>query len=165
MKKLLISFALLSASLSTQAGVAHAASLAETAQKPEDSPAHTLNPVIQWNRTLLVIVRTPGAQSPTVHPTRNFAIMHAAIYDAVNAIDERHKPYLVTLPEVPRNASQEAAAAGSTRGINQALYDLQSAAGCRASEVVSLDCRRKGKDPRYCDRIGRCGSHFGSAKQ
>ena len=46
-----------------------------------------VSPVVQWNRTLLVIVRTPGAQPGTVHPTRSFAIMHAAIYDAVNAID------------------------------------------------------------------------------
>ena len=48
--------------------------------------------VVQWNRTLLVIVRTPGAQPATVHPTRSFAMMHAAIYDAVNAIDPTHKP-------------------------------------------------------------------------
>src|SRR6478735_4162005 len=39
--------------------------------------------VVQWNQTLLVIVRTPGAQPATIHPTRTFAIMHAAIYDAV----------------------------------------------------------------------------------
>jgi len=113
---------LLCASLSVRASLANAASLAETAQKPEDSPAHTLNPVIQWNRTLLMIVRTPGAQSATVHPTRNFAIMHAAIYDAVNAIDGRHKPYLVTVPEVSRNASQEAAAAAAAHEVLVRLY-------------------------------------------
>jgi len=49
--------------------------------------------VVQWNRTLLVIVRTPGAQPATIHPARSFAIMHAAIYDAVNAIDGTRKPY------------------------------------------------------------------------
>jgi hypothetical protein len=27
--------------------------------------------VVQWNRTLLVIVRTPGAQPATIHPTRS----------------------------------------------------------------------------------------------
>ena len=57
--------------------------------------AQATNPisqVIQWNRTLLVVVRTPGAQPATVHPTRSFAVMHAAIYDAVNAIDGTHKP-------------------------------------------------------------------------
>src|SRR5690349_1376141 len=55
----------------------------------------SFNPVVQWNRELLVIVRTPGAQAPTIHPTRSFAIMHAAIYDAVNNIDRTHRPYLV----------------------------------------------------------------------
>ncbi|MCU1341649.1 MAG: hypothetical protein JWN92_1072 [Candidatus Acidoferrum typicum] len=122
MKKLLISFLLLCASLSAQAGVAHTASLAERDPKPEDAPAHALNPVIQWNKTLLIIVRTPGAQPATVHSTRNFAIMHAAIYDAVNAIDEKHKPYLVTLPEVSRNASQEAAAASAAHEVLVRLY-------------------------------------------
>src|SRR5215813_14164087 len=51
--------------------------------------------VVQWNQTLLVIVRTPGAQPATIHPTRSFAIMHAAIYDPVNVIDGTHKPYFV----------------------------------------------------------------------
>ena len=50
--------------------------------------------VVQWNRTLLVIVRTPGAQPATIHPTHSFAIMHGAIYDAVNAIDGTHKVVL-----------------------------------------------------------------------
>src|SRR5215831_9325865 len=46
--------------------------------------AATSNPIVAWNRTLLTIVRTKGAQPATVHPTRSFAIMHAAIYDAVD---------------------------------------------------------------------------------
>jgi hypothetical protein len=68
--------------------------------------------VVQWNRTLLVIVRTTGAQPKTVHPTRSFAIMHAAIYDAVNAIDGTHKPYLVRL-SASHFASQETATAAA----------------------------------------------------
>src|SRR6202045_905145 len=71
----------------------------------------TVSQVVQWNKTLLSIVRTPGAQPATIHPTRSFAIMHAAIYDAVNAIDGTHKPYLVHLNGVSPNASQDAAAA------------------------------------------------------
>src|SRR4029077_12211135 len=39
----------------------------------------------QWNSALPVVVGTPGAQPATIHATRNFAIMHSAIYDAVNA--------------------------------------------------------------------------------
>src|SRR5580700_4597398 len=77
--------------------------------------------VVQWNQTLLVIVRTPGAQPATIHPTRSFAIMHAAIYDAVNAIDRTHQPYLVRLG-ASHFASQEAAAAAAAHEVLVKLY-------------------------------------------
>jgi hypothetical protein len=80
------------------------------------------NEVIQWNKTLLAIVRTPGAQPATVHPTRSFAIMHAAIYDAVNAIDATHKPYLVRIGHVSPHASQEAAVAAAAHETLNSLY-------------------------------------------
>ena len=78
--------------------------------------------VVQWNRTLLVIVRTPGAQPATIHPTRSFAIMHAAIYDAVNTIDGTHRPYLVQLTGVSRHASLDAAAAAAAHEVLVKLY-------------------------------------------
>src|ERR1700719_3640863 len=81
----------------------------------------TVSQVVQWNKTLLSIVRTPGAQPATIHPTRSFAIMHAAIYDAVNAIDGTHKPYLVRL-SASHFASQEAAAAGAAHEVLVQLY-------------------------------------------
>jgi PAP2 superfamily len=86
------------------------------------SSAQSVNPVVQWNRNLLLIIRTPGVQSATVHPTRSFAIMHAAIYDAVNSIDRTHRPYLVHLSDAPRDASQEAAAAAAAHRVLVALY-------------------------------------------
>jgi hypothetical protein len=89
---------------------------------PAEGVAQQLNPVIEWNRTLLVIVRTAGAQPATVHPTRNFAILHAAIYDAVNAIDRTHQPYLVRLAHVPRDASQDAAADAAAHEVLVNLY-------------------------------------------
>ena len=82
----------------------------------------TTNPVIQWNRTLLTIVRTPGAQPATVHPTRSFAILHAAVYDAVNSIDGSHTPYLVALSGVSPEASHEAAADAAAHDVLVALY-------------------------------------------
>jgi hypothetical protein len=91
-------------------------------QDSGNSASQPVNVVIQWNRTLLVIVRTPGAQPPTIHPTRSFAMMHAAIYDAVNAIDRTHKPYLIRLSGVPRSASQDAAAAAAAHDVLVALY-------------------------------------------
>jgi PAP2 superfamily len=94
----------------------HASTVADSARSP------AVNPVVEWNRTLLSIVRTPNAQPKTVHPTRSFAIMHAAIYDAVNAIERNHKPYLVRLTTVSRSASQDAAATAAAHGVLVALY-------------------------------------------
>jgi membrane-associated phospholipid phosphatase len=95
-----------------------------TGANPAPAMADVTKPVsqvVQWNRTLLVIVRTAGAQPATVHPTRSFAIMHAAIYDAVNAIDGTHKPYLVRL-SASHFASQEAAAAAAAHEALVKLY-------------------------------------------
>jgi len=107
MKKMWIALAVLGAVLTAQAGQSYAA--------PE-------NQVVQWNKNLLVIVRTPGAQPATIHPTHSFAIMHAAIYDAVNAIDGGHKPYLVHLTGVSPNASQDAATAQAAHDVLVSLY-------------------------------------------
>jgi hypothetical protein len=87
-----------------------------------ESLAQSVNPVLLWNKTLLVIVRTPGAQPATIHPTRGFAIMHAAIYDAVNAIDKGHSSYAIELPEVSRSASQDGAAATAAHDVLVTLY-------------------------------------------
>ena len=94
------------------------------AANPAPAMAEAIKPVsqvVQWNRTLLVIVRTPDAQPATIHPTRSFAIMHAAMYDAVNAIDGTHKPYLVRL-SASHFASQEAAAAAAAHEVLVKLY-------------------------------------------
>jgi len=64
-----------------------------------------------------VIVRTPGAQPATVHPTRTFAILHAAIYDAVNSIDKTHRPCLVRLKNISRFASQDATTASAAHEV------------------------------------------------
>ena len=95
---------------SAQVNRSYGASFEDGPDVRADSSAQLANQVVQWNRTLLVILRTPGAQPATVHPTRSYAIMHAAIYDAVNAIDRTHTPYAVHLTGVPRSASQDAAA-------------------------------------------------------
>jgi hypothetical protein len=67
--------------------------------------------VIGWNRALLEIVRTPGAQPATVHPTRSFAILHTAIADAAT----RH------------GSSGEAAAAQAGHDSLVALYPARRA--------------------------------------
>ena len=78
-------------------------------------------PVIDWNQVLLSIVNTPGAQPANIQPTRNFAILHAAIYDAVNAIDRTHEPYLISV-RAPRDASETAAADAAAHTALVGLY-------------------------------------------
>jgi membrane-associated phospholipid phosphatase len=119
----------------TTAAVLAAASLAPAMGQA----TNPVSQVIQWNRTLLVIVRTPGAQPATVHPTRSFAIMHAAIYDAVNAIDGTHKPYLVRL-SASHFASQEAAAAAAAHEVLVKLYpnpNLQAALDAQFQQALA----------------------------
>jgi PAP2 superfamily len=81
-------------------------------------------PVIDWNQVLLSIVNTPGAQPANIQPTRNFAILHAAIYDAVNSIDRTHEPYLISL-RAPRSASEAAAADAAAHTALLELYPTQ----------------------------------------
>jgi hypothetical protein len=117
-----ISLGVLLAGCSADASTGATAPAAQAARFSSGAGTPSVNPVVQWNRILLQIVRTPGAQSPTVHPTRSFAILHAAIYDAVNAIDQTHKPYLVRLPGASGSASQDAAAAAAAHEVLVTLY-------------------------------------------
>ncbi len=80
------------------------------------------NPVIQWNKTLLTILRTKGAQPATIHPTRSYAILHTAIYDAVNSIDGEHRAYRVHIKGASPHASQEAAADQAAHDVLVSLY-------------------------------------------
>src|SRR5215469_12360928 len=84
-----------------------------------------VNPVVQWNRNLLVLVRTPGVQPATIHSTRSFAMMHVAIYDAVNNIVPTHQPYAVHLTGISPAASADAAAASAAHDLLVGLYPGQ----------------------------------------
>ena len=122
MSRLIRTLALMGGVVLSCVALGRGVSAGEALQPPGDAPTQSLNPVVDWNRTLLMIVRTPKAQPASVHPTRSFALMHAAIYDAVNAIDQHHQPYVVRLTNVPRDASQDAAAAAAAHDVLVALY-------------------------------------------
>src|SRR6266571_5293596 len=77
--------------------------------------------VIAWNKELLHIVQTPGAQPATVHPTRSYAILHAAIYDAVVSITRDAPAYLFSV-NAPSSARADAAAATAGHDTLAALY-------------------------------------------
>jgi len=77
--------------------------------------------VVAWNRELLHIVQTPGAQPATVHQTRSYALLHAAIYDAVVSITRDGRPYLVSVDANP-GARPDAVAAAAAHATLVALY-------------------------------------------
>src|ERR1700722_7764954 len=83
-----------------------------------------VNQVIQWNRVLIGILNTPGAQPATIQPTRSLAILHAAIYDAVDSIKHTAAPYLISI-KAPRLASPDAAAAAAGYTVLSSLYPAQ----------------------------------------
>jgi hypothetical protein len=77
--------------------------------------------VIDWNRELLSILKTPGAQPATIHPTRSLAILHAAMYDAVVSITGDAPAYLFKV-RAPEDARPDAAAAQAGHDTLTALY-------------------------------------------
>jgi len=119
MSKTLVTLALLCATLQAQVT---GAPIAANVELSAAGSATLVNPVIEWNRTLLVILRTAGAQPPTIHSTRSFAILHASVFDAVNNIEGTYSPYLVRLSDVSRLASQTAAADQAAHDVLVALY-------------------------------------------
>jgi hypothetical protein len=56
--------------------------------------------------------------------TRNLAVMHVAMFEAVNAIDGRYKPYKLPLP-AEKTASKDAAAAAAAHAVLISLYPDQ----------------------------------------
>jgi hypothetical protein len=50
--------------------------------------------VTDWNINAVNALVATAGQSPTVS-TVHLAMVHGAVYDAVNSIDERYEPYLV----------------------------------------------------------------------
>jgi len=64
--------------------------------------------VTHWNDVLLGVIREVGG--PPCPIARGGAMMHGAIYDAVNSIVPTHEPYIIIVPASP-TASLEAAIA------------------------------------------------------
>src|SRR5262245_7373931 len=90
----------------------------------EDRCVPAADVVLQWNETLLSAIRVDKTAPPPA--SRNMAIVHAAIFDAVNAIDRSYSPYLVHR-HGPKGASIEAAAAQAAHDTLVALYPNQKA--------------------------------------
>jgi VCPO second helical-bundle domain len=80
--------------------------------------------VTDWNMTAIRASQATAQPNPMF--ARNMAMVHAAIYDAINAIDRRHTAYAVDTKAKP-GASIDAAAAAAY-GVLTKLYWTQTAA-------------------------------------
>ncbi len=80
--------------------------------------------VVIWNNVLLDTIRATGG--PPCPISRTTALVHAAIYDAVNSIDRRHEPYLGFV-DAPAGASANAAAAAAAHRILTTLFPARTA--------------------------------------
>jgi len=75
--------------------------------------------VTDWNTAALNAIRARNTPPPAA--SRNLAILHASIYDAVNGILRTHTSYFVT-GQVPASTSLEAAAAAAAHHVLVSLY-------------------------------------------
>lgn len=82
--------------------------------------------VVDWNRQLVSLLGAPGLQPATVHPTRSFAMLQAAEYDAVVSITHAAPPYRSAVP-APDGARPDAAADQAAHDVLVALYPAKQA--------------------------------------
>jgi hypothetical protein len=80
--------------------------------------------VTDWNEAALDAIRARNTPPPAV--ARNLAILHVAVYDAVNGIRQTHESYVVRDP-APHGASLQAAASTAARTALVALYPADQA--------------------------------------
>ena len=81
--------------------------------------------VARWN-----VIATDAALAEQLDPlteSRIFAIVHASIHDALNAIERRYQPYQSRISAAP-NASPEAAVAGAAHAALVELIPARKAA-------------------------------------
>ena len=77
--------------------------------------------VTDWNQVAAAALQSPGTATPPgagqgAPSTVHLAMVHGAVYDAVNAIDGRHEPY-VSAPAAEPWYSQDAAVAAAARHV------------------------------------------------
>src|SRR5438094_8346955 len=72
------------------------------------------NAVTDWNLIASNAIVVTGGQPPPVSAL-SFAMVQAAVYDAVNAIDRTHQSYLPEPPSNPTDSKEAAAATAAFR--------------------------------------------------
>lgn len=84
----------------------------------------TADTVTDWNQAALDAIR--AERTPPPRASRALAILHGAMYDAVNGLSRTHEPYLVR-SQGPASASPDAAASAAARTVLFSLFPSQAA--------------------------------------
>lgn len=92
-----------------------------TSAVASESPAA----VLDWNVNATTAIVTTARQPPHL-AILHFAMVQGAVYDAVNAIDGGHQPYL-SAPAASGSESKSAAAAAAAHDVLVALFPAQAA--------------------------------------
>ena len=80
--------------------------------------------VTEWNQAALDAIRAQN--TPPTAASRYLAILHAAVYDAVNGIRRTHMPFRIT-GKGPASASVESAASAAAQCCSRQLLPYASA--------------------------------------
>ena len=112
-----------------------AASLAASAPATSSTPADAAI-VSQWN---LIAQGETVLLRPTAHgQTRGIAMVQGAVYDAVNALDGGHEPYLLDDADFDPSGSQGAAAATAAYRVLLAITPMARHAGLDTAYTATL---------------------------
>jgi len=105
------------------------------------------NVVTDWDAKAVGIVQTGTAPSPPLG-FRTMAILHTAMFDAVNSIEPRYKPYKIKLSAAP-DTSKEAAAAAAAAAVLIKLFpdaaaDIQATLTTYLATLPDGEAKSKG---------------------
>lgn len=102
--------------------------------------------VTQWNEQAFVAGGAP----------RTLAMVHIAMFDAINATHPLYRPYL-RLPTPPLNSSAEAAAASAAHGVLVRLFPAQNSAfdAALALSLAAVPDFGKGAGVHYGDQVAQ----------
>jgi hypothetical protein len=109
------------------------------------APSAFADVITDWNERAVAVVT--GKMAPAAGQ-RVVTIMHVAMFDAVNSIDRRYRPYLTQLPAAA-STSKEAAAAAAAGSVlaslnPQAEGELRSATAAYLATIPDSDAKAQG---------------------
>ena len=105
------------------------------------------NVITDWDEKAVSVLQT-GTVPPPPTAFRATAIVHVAMFDAVNSIEPRYKPYKVRLPATPDTSKEAAAAAAAgavlVKLVPDAAADIQSTLTSYLATLPDGEAKSKG---------------------